>query len=93
MTDDEKSQGYQLRHNVDELLRGAFQTRMAGYATALQNGYMSIDEVRAIEGRNKLPDATGEHYHIQLNMQDVGKIGDEPIAPAATPPAKLRRVQ
>lgn len=93
LTDDEKSQGYFLRHNVDELLRGAFQARMAGYATALQNGYMSIDEVRGIEGRNKLPDGIGENYHIQLNMQDVGKIGEEPIAPAAEPPAKLRRIQ
>jgi len=92
LTDDEKSQGYFLRHNVDELLRGAFQTRMNGYATALQNGYMNIDEVRGMEGRNKLPGGAGANHHIQLNMQDVEKIGEEP-AEAKPTKTGIRRVQ
>lgn len=78
LTDDEKSRGYLLRHNVDELLRGDFKTRMEGYASALQNGHKCIDEVRAQEGLNKLPNGAGQHYHIQLNMQDVEQIGTEP---------------
>jgi len=91
LTDDEKSAGYILRFDSDELLRGDFQTRMQGYASALQNGHMSIDEVRAREKRNKLPNGSGSHFHVQLNMQDVEKIGEE--QPAAQPPAKLRRIQ
>jgi HK97 family phage portal protein len=79
LTPQEKAQGYILRHNIDELLRGDFKTRMEGYASALQNGHMSIDEVRAIEKRNKLPNGAGAGYHIQLNMQDVSKIGQEPV--------------
>lgn len=77
LTDDEKSQGYILRHDVDELLRGDFKTRMDGYASALQNGHLNIDEVRGREKRNKLPNGAGQHYHIQLNMQDVENVGDE----------------
>jgi HK97 family phage portal protein len=83
LTDEEKGQGYQLRFKVDELLRGDFTTRMEGYASALQNGHMSIDEVRSLEGRNRLPNGTGSNYHVQLNMQQVDKIGEEPVeAPA-----------
>jgi HK97 family phage portal protein len=92
LTDDEKSQGYILRHNVDELLRGDFKTRMEGYSQALQNGHMSIDEVRHREGQNKLPDGAGSHYHIQLNMQEVGKIGEAPIEAQPTK-SGIRRVK
>lgn len=108
LTAEEKAAGYKLRLNVDELQRGDFQTRMAGYASALQNGHMSIDEVRAIEGRNKLPDGAGSHYHIQLNMQEVGELAPESAVPPEPPspdsaangaeedekgtPTKLRRI-
>lgn len=78
LTDDDKSQGYILQHDVDELLRGDFKTRMEGYASALQNGHMNIDEVRLREKRNRLPKGAGSHYHIQLNMQDVEQIGADP---------------
>jgi HK97 family phage portal protein len=84
LTDDEKSQGYFLRHNVDELQRGDFKTRMEGFASALQNGHMNIDEVRSIEGRNKLPNNAGEAYHIQLNMAPVENINQEPDPTAPT---------
>lgn len=84
LTDEEKNQGYYLRHNVDELLRGDFKTRMEGYASALQNGHMNIDEVRSAERRNKLPNGAGSHYHIQLNMQDV----EHPVDPKKEIPMK-----
>jgi HK97 family phage portal protein len=71
LTPEEKAQGYFLRHNVNALLRGDFQTRMAGYASALQNGHLNVDEVRDLEDLNPLPDGAGEHYHIQLNMQSL----------------------
>jgi HK97 family phage portal protein len=73
LTDEEKSQGYYLDHDAYVLLRGDIKTRMEAYASALQNGHMSIDEVRALEGRNPLPEKLGDKYHIQLNMQELGK--------------------
>ena len=84
----EKEHGYILRHNVDELMRGDFETRMKGYASALQNGHMNIDEVRAIEKRNKLPNDAGTHYHVQLNMADVEDISKEPLGGRVNPEAR-----
>lgn len=69
LTPQEKADGYYFKHNLAGLLRGDFQTRMAGYATMLQNGIASVDEVRDLEDWNPLPDGAGEEYHIQLNMQ------------------------
>lgn len=71
LTPEEKTQGYFWRHDVNALLRGDFKTRMEGYASALQNGHLNVDEVRDLEDRNPLPDGAGEDYHIQLNMQKL----------------------
>lgn len=79
LTPEEKTQGYFWRHDVNALLRGDFQSRMAGYATALQNGHLNVDEVRGREGLNPLPEGAGQNYHIQLNMQSLPG-GDQPLA-------------
>jgi HK97 family phage portal protein len=85
LTDDEKSAGYYFNYDVSGLLRGDFATRMAGYATGLQNGIYSIDEVRDKEQMNPLPNSEGEHHIVQLNMQDVENIGKTPPAPVQQP--------
>lgn len=69
LTPEEKTQGYFWRHNLNALLRGDFATRMAGYATALQNGWINQNEVRDLEDLN--PFEGGDDYHIQLNMQTL----------------------
>ena len=69
LTAQERAQGYFLRHNVNALLRGDFQTRMAGYSTMLQNGIASVNEVRDLEDWN--PIDGGDEHHIQLNMQTL----------------------
>lgn len=81
LTPDEKSKGYYFKHNVNGLLRGDFASRMMGYASALQNGHLNIDEVRDLEDRNPLPDGAGENYHIQLNQSEVTKLDAAPTAP------------
>ena len=87
LTPDEKEQGLFFHHDVRALLRGDFATRMAGYASALQNGHMSIDEVRDEEDRNPLPDGAGSHNHIQLNMQTLPGESDQlPTPPAGEDP-------
>lgn len=40
-----------VEFNVDGLLRGDFKTRMDGYATGIQNGVLTPNEVRAAENR------------------------------------------
>lgn len=76
LTPEEKSQGYYFKHNVNGLLRGDFASRMAGYATLLQNGIASINEVRDLEDWNAIDG--GDDHHIQLNMQSLP--GETPTA-------------
>jgi hypothetical protein len=72
--------------NLDAFLQADFKSRMEGYASALQNGHMNIDEVRSLEDRNALPNGAGQPHHIQMNMGTVPGTGD-PM------PAEVRRQQ
>lgn len=71
LTDEEKAQGYYWEHDFKIFLRGDITARFQAYASALQNGYKNVDEVRRLEGDNPLPDGAGSEYHIQLNMQPL----------------------
>ncbi len=79
LTPEEKGQGYYWKHNVNALLRADFAARMAGYATALQNGYMSQNEVRDLEDWNGFEG--GDDYWNQLNM---APLSSTPTAAVAT---------
>jgi HK97 family phage portal protein len=85
LTPEEQEAGYFVNHNVDGLLRGDFQARMAGYASALQNGHLSINEVRDLEDRNAIEG--GDDHHIQLNMQSLP--GETPTASQAAALVKV----
>jgi HK97 family phage portal protein len=82
LTPEEKSKGFYFKHNVNELLRGDFLTRMQGYAVMLQNGVASQNEVRDLEDWN--PFAGGDAHHIQLNMQTIQPNGNG-TTPAQSP--------
>jgi len=69
LTAEERAEGYYFKHNLNALLRGDFQSRMAGYSTMLQNGIASVNEVRDLEDWN--PIDGGDDHHIQLNMQTL----------------------
>lgn len=84
LTEAERKAGYYVEHNIDGLLRGDYESRTKGYATLLQNGVLSINEVRAMENFN--PIEGGEDHHIQLNMQNI--TGD----PTASQQAALVKV-
>jgi len=74
------------KHNVKGMLRGDSQKRGEYFAKALQFGWMCIDEVRALDDMNPLPNGLGKKFYIQVNMQEVG------AAPAALPaPAQPSR--
>ena len=52
-----------VEFNVDGLLRGDFQTRMQGHATAIQNGIETPNEARTMENRPNLDG--GDNLMIQ----------------------------
>lgn len=65
--------------NMDGLLRGDFPTRMAGYATAIQNAVMMPNEARRLE--NRPDDPAGDVLLIQGATVPLGS------QPTTTPPA------
>jgi HK97 family phage portal protein len=69
LTPEEQRAGYFFHHDLDDLLRGDFATRVAGYSTLLQNAVVSVNEVRDWEWLN--PVTGGDIHHIQLNMQNM----------------------
>jgi HK97 family phage portal protein len=66
-----------LKFTLDGLLRATTQERYNAYSTALNNGFLSINEVRALEDRSPIG-AAGDEYWKPLN---IGVVGDtEPQA-------------
>ena len=64
------------KFNVDGLLRGDYASRMQGYATGIQNGFMSPNDVRTLENMDKIPDELGgNRYLCNGNMVDIGSAG------------------
>ena len=53
-----------LKFNVDGLLRGDFNSRISAYATGLQSGFMSINDVRRIEDMSRVDG--GDVYRVPL---------------------------
>lgn len=62
-----------LKFTLDGLLRATTQERYNSYATALNNGFLNINEVRALEDR--APVDGGNQYWKPLN---IGVVGQEP---------------
>jgi HK97 family phage portal protein len=67
-----------LEFLVDGLLRGDFKTRMEGYATGIQNGIYSPNDVLELENRNPRTDPGGDEYLKPLNMEGQGKAPKAP---------------
>ena len=72
---DDKSE-YFIKFNVDGLLRGDYQSRMQGYATARQNGWMSANDIRELENLDRIPaEDGGDLYLINGNMMPLSMSG------------------
>ena len=77
---------YFVKFSVEGFLRGDYETRMRGYATAINQGIMSVNEVRSLEDWNPLSEEEGGNYHLVngnlAKLQDAGgayqqKAGDD----------------
>ena len=68
----EEKKRYEIRFNVDGLLRGDYKSRMEGYAIARQNGWMSANDIRALENQNPIPaEEGGDAYLVNGNMISI----------------------
>lgn len=72
----EEKKEYFFKFNVDGLLRGDYQSRMNGYATARQNGWMSANDIRELENLDRIPEEKGgDLYLINGNMTKLEDAG------------------
>ena len=68
--------GLFVKFNLDGLLRGDYQSRMSGYATARQNGWMSANDIRELEDMNRIAaEEGGDLYLINGNMLPLKDAG------------------
>jgi HK97 family phage portal protein len=75
LLDTEKDK-YFLKFNVDGLLRGDYQSRMSGYATGRQNGWMSANDIRELEDLDKIPaELGGDDYLVNGSMTRLNDAG------------------
>ena len=70
---------YFIKFNVDGLLRGDYQSRMAGYAVGRQNGWLSANDIREMENMNPIPDEEGGNLYLingnLCKLRDAGLFG------------------
>ena len=72
----EEKKRYFAKFNVDGLPRGDYASRMTGYATARQNGWMSANDIRELENMDRIPaEEGGVPYLINGNMLPLGNAG------------------
>lgn len=63
LNEDEKRK-YFFKFNLEGLLRGDYESRMSGYATARQNGWMSANDIRELENLDKIPAEDGGDLYL-----------------------------
>ena len=65
-----------FKFNVEGLLRGDYASRMNGYATARQNGWMSANDIRELENLDRIPaELGGDLYLVNGNMLPLNSAG------------------
>jgi len=75
-TPEEKKKMF-VKFSVDGLLRGDYVSRMNGYAIARQNGWMNGNEIRELEGQDRIPEKEGgDLYLINGNMTKLADAGN-----------------
>jgi HK97 family phage portal protein len=75
LSEEEKKQ-YFVKFNLEGLLRGDYASRMTGYATARQNGWMSSNDIRELENLDRIPAEEGGDLYLingaMTKLQDAG---------------------
>ncbi|HFG8780387.1 TPA: phage portal protein, partial [Corynebacterium striatum] len=86
-----------VKFNLEGLLRGDYVSRMNGYAVARQNGWMSANDIRALENLDRIAAADGgDLYLVNGNMLPLSMAGAYATTGQAqqeTPPADEQPVE
>ena len=75
-----EKQRYFIKFNVDGLLRGDYASRMNGYATGRQNGWLSANDIRELENMNHIPSEEGGDLYLingaMTKLKDAGAFAN-----------------
>lgn len=74
-TSNEIEQGYYIKFNPDVILRGDIKTRYEAYRIGLQAGFITANEVRALE--EKEPKEGGDRLLVNGNMMPIEMAGEQ----------------
>ncbi len=74
LSDVDRAAGLYFRFNLDALLRADSAARALFYASALQNGWMNRNGVRAKEEEAAIPG--GDVYTVQSNLVPLDRLGE-----------------
>ena len=64
---------YEIRFNVDGLLRGSHKERYEAYAVGINNGFLCPNDVRRLENMDVIPD--GDIFMVQGAMMPLDMVG------------------
>jgi len=84
-----------VKFNMDATVRADIATRYATYAIAKQHGLLTTNEIRQLEDRDPVPggdEITLDPDTVTAAPGSGGPSADQPPAPAAGQPARLRPV-
>lgn len=81
LTPQDRAAGITIEFNLEGLLRADSAARSAFYNAGLQNGWMTINEVRALE--NMPPVEGGNVPRMQMQNVPITQAGQAPALPAA----------
>jgi HK97 family phage portal protein len=74
-TEKELKEGYYLKFNVNAILRADPKTRYEGYRIAIQSGFLTANEVRALEEMESMDG--GDRLLINGNMMPIEMAGEQ----------------
>ena len=79
-TEEEKTTMF-IKFNLEGLLRGDYVSRMNGYATARQNGWMSANDIRELENLDLIADEQGGNLYLingsMLPLKNAGAFANK----------------
>lgn len=75
LTDEEISEGFFIRFNVDAILRSSLKERYEAYGIGVQNGFLTPNEPRAKENEPPLPG--GDKLYFNGNMIPIEMAGSQ----------------
>lgn len=71
--------GQTIQFNVNARLRAKTVERFQAYTQAINNGFMSLDEVRSLEDLQAIPGGRGNVWFVPANLMELG--ADPPPGP------------